>query len=411
MLLNEADGNRIHINPDMAKYKIAFLISHPIQYFSPLFKDMTGYPRIDLTVLYCSDESIRGMQDIGFARQVKWDLPLLEGYKYKFLKNYSLFPGVACAPFGLMNFGIILELLQNNYDAAIIHGWHYFTYWIVFLTCLLSRRPFFIRSELPLNQEIIRPKWKIAIKKILLGLLFRKAKGLLAIGSENRAFYKFYNAKEDKIYMTPYTVDNKRLMEEYDKFNEEKNEELRKDIGISKEDVVVVFVGKFIAKKRPIDLLKAYEKIKTDKKALIFVGDGKLRNSLENYTKEKGLEKVYFVGFKNQTELPKYYAMADIFVLPSGVGETWGLAVNEAMCFNLPILVSDLVGCGKDLVKYGKNGFIFRTGDVKELADYLEKLIKDSNLRREMGEESFEIIRNWDYQSDIRGIMKAMEAL
>ena len=67
----------------MKKYKIAFLISHPIQYFSPLFKEMAKHKEIDLTVYYCSDESVRGMKDVGFGINLKWDIPLLEGYNYK----------------------------------------------------------------------------------------------------------------------------------------------------------------------------------------------------------------------------------------------------------------------------------------------------------------------------------------
>ena len=308
-----------------------------------------------------------------------------------------------------MNFNITSELRKNKYDAIIVHGWHYFTYWLAFLAAP-KRTRIFLHSEPPLNQELLKPKWKSWFKKMVMGILFRKVSRFLAIGTQNKAFYKYYGAKDEKIFLTPYAVDNGRLAKNYKKLKSKK-EEIKKELSIPSEKTVILFNGKLIEKKRPIDLLKAYEKVKTDKKTLIFVGDGKLRNSLENYTNKRGLRKVYFVGFKNQTELPKYYAMADILVLPSGVGETWGVVVNEAMCFNLPIVVSDLVGCGKDLVIHGKNGFIFKTGDVEELANYLEKLINDSNLRKEMGDESFEIIKNWDYQADIKAILKALEVL
>ena len=134
-----------------------------------------------------------------------------------------------------------------------------------------------------------------------------------------------------------------------------------------------------------------------------------MRLELEKYIKENNLRNVHFVGFKNQTELPQYYAMADIFVLPSGIGETWGLVVNEAMCFGLPVIISDMVGCGKDLVKHGENGYIFPLGDVEKLAEYLADLIKNSKKRKLFGKKSFEIIQDYSHKKDIEGILKALE--
>jgi len=144
---------------------------------------------------------------------------------------------------------------------------------------------------------------------------------------------------------------------------------------------------------------------------LLFVGDGALRSELENYIKEHNLKNVHFTGFKNQTELPKYYAMADIFVLPSGVGETWGLVVNEAMCFSLPVIISDIVGCGKDLVKNEKNGYIFPVGDVKKIAEHLADLIKNPKRRKLFGEKSLNIIKNYNHDRDIDGILKTLDYL
>ena len=197
-----------------------------------------------------------------------------------------------------------------------------------------------------------------------------------------------------------------------------KNYELRKKLGIKKDDTVILFVGKFIEKKRPMDLLKAYKKLKNLKTeklkneiTLVFVGSGQLEKHLRKYVKENNLQDIHFIGFKNQTELPEYYAMADIFVLPSGAGETWGLVVNESMCFGLPVIVSDLVGCGSDLVKQGENGYIFQLGDVDGLARRLEELIKDSKKRALSGKKTFEIIQNYSYEKDIEGILRAFNLL
>ena len=195
--------------------------------------------------------------------------------------------------------------------------------------------------------------------------------------------------------------------------NKKRIYEFRKELGINEEAIVILFMGKLIEKKRPLDLLKAYEFLNSKfhilNSSLLFVGDGVLRLELEKYVKDNNLKNVYFAGFKNQTELPKYYTLADILVLPSGAGETWGLAVNEAMCFSLPIIVSDVVGCGPDLVKNNDNGFIFPVGDVGSLASCLKDLIDDSAKRKSFGEKSLGIIKQYTFEKDIEGILTALK--
>ena len=392
------------------QYKIAFLISHPIQYISPLFRELAKQPEVDLTVMYCSDESIRGMQDPGFGKDIKWDTDLLGGYRSIFLKNYSPFKTIFKPPLGLVNVGIFKEIRKNKYDALIVHGWHYATYWIAFIAAFISRIPVFIRSESPLNQERLKSRWKIFIKKKVFGLLFKSVRGFLAIGVENRRFYEFYGVPRERIFHVPYSVDNERFINACYELEDSKDE-IKKECGIPKDSTVILFSGKLSSKKRPMDLLRAYAMCKDGNKALIFMGEGHLRNKLEAYVKGKKLKNVYFIGFKNQGEVAKYYAPSDIFVLPSGIGETWGLVVNEAMCFHLPVIVSNMVGCGEDLVGHGENGYIFKAGDIEGLANYLDKMISDEVLRKSMGKRSFEIIQNYNYQADVEGVRKALSVM
>jgi len=395
----------------MKKYKIAFLISHPIQYFSPLFKEMAKHKEIDLTVYYCSDESVRGMKDVGFGINLKWDIPLLEGYNYKFLKNYSPKPSIFNGFFGLMNFSIINELKKGKYDVLIVHGWNYLTNIIAIISAKLFDIKTILRGENPLNQEIKKSKYKIFIKKLILkNFLFKIVDAFLYVGKENKDFYKFYGVSEKKLFFAPYAVENERFIKSYENLIKEKNK-IKREIGIPEDKVIILFCGKLIEKKRPMDLLIAYEKIDFKNKALLYVGNGILRKKIEDYVKEKGIENVYFVGFKNQTELPKYYTIADIFVLPSYIGETWGLVVNEAMCFRLPIIVSDMVGCQRDLVKNGENGFVYPALNVDKLSYYLKKLLEDEKLRKTMGEKSLEIIEKYNYKKVVEYILSAIKFL
>ena len=405
----------------MKKYKLAILASHPIQYQAPLFKKITENSQIDLMVYFNWDFGV-GEESFAdeFGKKIKWDIPILEGYKYKFLKNFFLKPSDIF--FGQINLGIIKELVINNYDAVVVFGWNSFTNWLVFLTKFIHRTRIILQSESPLNQELLKSKWKIKIKKIILGWLFKHISAFLYIGEENKKFYQFYDIPEEKLFFAPYAVDNDRFIKAGKSLMENRND-LRNKIGIAENDAVILFVGKMIEKKHPMDLLKAYElmisnqelvtsnqgKVKNANSHLIFVGDGILRAELERYVKENNLKNLHFAGFKNQTELPQYYALADIFVLPSGIGETWGLVVNEAMCFSLPVIVSDVVGCGQDLVRQNENGFVFLLGDINKLAERLKELAENKEKREQFGKKSFEIIQKYSYKKDIEGILKALK--
>ena len=394
------------------KYKVGFLVSHPIQYFSPLFRRLSQEDWCDLIVYYCSDETIRHFEDKGFGKVIKWDVPLLEGYNYKFLKNINKYGGVQKGFWGLVNPSLFSEIKKDDIDILIIHGWNYFSTFFAIVAGRYIGYRVFLRSENPFNQEIRKTKLKLFLKKLILGrFLFKYIDKFLYVGEENKKFYKFYGVNTKNLFFTPYCIDNSLFNKS--KINEKRIIKLKKEFGIRKNNKVILFSGKLIEKKRPFDLLLAYDKLPIEIKRftkLIYVGDGYFRKKLEDYVKGKNLN-VIFVGFVNQTDLPNFYSLSDIFVLPSGMGETWGLVVNEAMNFGLPIITTNLVGCSTDLVKHGINGFIFETGNVEELSKYLNILLRSDDLRENMGKKSLEIIDKYNYENVIKGIKKAIESM
>ena len=389
----------------MKSKKIAVITSHPIQYQTPFFRYFSKQPEIDLLVYFCWNFGVKKTYDEQFGRELIWDIPMIEGYRHKFLRNFS--PKPSSKFFGQINPGMLLDLIKNKHDAILIYGWNSLTNWLAFFTALILKTPVFLQGENPLNQELLKNHLKIRIKKIVLGNLFKIIKGFMCIGEENRNFYRYYGVPERKLFFAPYAVDNERFFRQREVLRAKK-EEYKKELGIRPEKTVVLFVGKLIEKKRPMDLLRAFQGINSTRKALVFVGDGALRETLERHAKEKNIQDVYFVGFKNQTELGRYYMMADIFVLPSGPGETWGLVVNEAMCFGLPVIVSDVVGCGPDLVRQNENGFVFTLGKIDELATYLNLLASEPATRNSFGRKSLEIIGRYSYEKIAEGILSAL---
>ena len=388
------------------RFRLAILASHVIQYQAPLFRMLACQPEIELSVFFCSDWGAQSYHDEGFGRVVKWDVPLLEGYRFEFLPNWSVRPN-ASRFWGRINPRIILHLRRREFDAVWVHGWARFSDWIAMLAAFTFKVPVVIRGESNLLQAL--PPWKSSLKRIVLCNLFRRTAAFLAIGTHNAEFYRAYGVPKEKIYMVPYAVNNDFFLSQADKLANCKGK-LKRELGIAPELPVVLYSGKLIEKKRPSDLLRAFEYVSRNQKAvLVYVGAGSLEPELKRYAEAKHLP-VVFAGFQNQTELPKWFAAADVFVLPSG-DEPWGLVVNEAMCFSLPVVTSDHVGAAGDLVRRGVNGFVFSPGDTRSLSEHLELLLSDPVLRARFGQKSREIIEHWSYRENVNSILSCLEQL
>ncbi|MFW6129850.1 MAG: glycosyltransferase family 4 protein, partial [Atribacterota bacterium] len=331
----------------MKKYKLAILVSHPIQYQVPLYKKLAEHPKIDLMVYYCTDYGIKEKKDPGFGIKFKWDIPLLEEYNYKFLPNISLKPSNSF--FGQINPSIIIELYKNEYDAIIIHGWSSFANILGIIGAKMSNTKIILKGEGD-NLKNISNLIKI-IKNLIYTLFFKIPNAFLYSYNKNKEYFKSYGVKEKKLFFFPCAVDNDLFQNELNKY-ESSRDKIKKKMGIDSKDIIILFVGKLIKRKRPIDLLKAFKNIRKDNEnvSLLFVGDGEQKDELENYINNNKLKKIYFSGFINQSEISKYYSIGDIVVLPSEYDPS-PKAVNEAMNFKLPLILSNKVGTAYDLVK------------------------------------------------------------
>jgi len=397
------------------KYKIAIIAPTPFYYQVPLFKKLVGSPQIDLMVYYCSDETIRGAEvEKTYHTKSRFVDPenLLEGYKYKFLKNYSPHPSFLYWPMGLINFGICKEVKNGNYDAVIIPSWANLTWWLALFTCLMFNTPVFLTTDTNISTDHFNSKLKMLLKRIVLGgLFFKNISIFLASGKANEDFYKSYGVPDKKMVRLPHWWGYEQFLEEAKKIKPER-ENLRKNFGIKKDDFVLLFAGRLDYHKNIFILLDAFKKVDYKNKKLFIVGDGPLRLQVESYIKDCKIHEVYLKGFKKREALMQFYNISDAFALPSKK-EAWGMVVAEAMCFGLPIIVSDQVGARADLVKNGYNGFIFPFSDDEKLAGCIKKIIDMTPKERLIFESrSFEIISKWINSVDpVEQILKIMELL
>ena len=392
------------------KYKVAIIASHIIQYAVPLYKQINAHPDIELVVYFCSRQGLTAdLKDEGFDMKLKWDSIDLNGLNYKFLKNYSPFPSLTNF-FGLINPGIIHELRANKFDAIVIGGYFLCSYWLAFYGALTSRTAFFLSGEPP-------SPWRRRLRKVIMGIikrifmpvLLKKASAILYIGQKSRDYYLSFGVDiKNKMFFCPYSVDNDYYMAKADEFKDKKAQ-IKRELGIKQDYPVILFLSKLIKWKRPMLLLQAFARLSSPA-VLVFVGSGSRYNSLARYIKRHDIKNVYFYGFQNYSQVPKFYAIADIFVLPS-LGESWGLVVNEAMCFGLPIIATDKVMSSYDLIKDGENGYVFKANNKNQLQNRLEYLLTHSEKRASMGLSSLEKISKWNYKRWVEGLIGALESI
>jgi glycosyltransferase involved in cell wall biosynthesis len=344
--------------------------------------------------------------DKGFGQSVTWDIPLLDGYDLVFLNNASSSKGMNTRFFDAVNWSIFKVLRKSDDKVVIVNGWAYLSDWFVFLAAKLYGKKVWMRAEMPWNQEELKPKsFKKSIKYLLFKYVIFKyfIDRFLYIGSQNKKYYLMHGVQEPRLIFTPYSVDNQRF--QCLKVNKGS---VREKWGINDGQFVILYSGKLIDKKRPLDLLKAFHRLDLANTVLFFMGDGPLRMQIEDYVNDYKLHNVIISGFINQSQIGTIYSMADVFVMCSGIGETWGLSVNEAMNFSLPVIVSGTCGSSFDLVDVEKNGYVYDEGDVETLYQHLLFLANNKDLTKDMGVFSKEIINNYTFEIAVGNIVKSL---
>jgi glycosyltransferase involved in cell wall biosynthesis len=380
--------------------RLAIVASHVIQYQDPFFRLLAADPEIDLTVLYLSDQGARAYRDTEMGTTLQWDLDLLHGYRYEFLRNL----GWGAESFvRRVNPGLIPALMSGRFDAVLFQtGWGMASAWIGFEACAAAQVPFLLfgDSSFPPPETTFRAR----LRAQLLRALFRRAAGFMITGTRNAEYYAHYGADRRRFFPLPFAVDNDRfaLMS---RVGADERRALRARYGIGNDAVVILFSAKLVPRKEPMTLLRAFQRMRRrGRAALLFVGDGPLRPQLEAAAGDD----VAFAGFVNQTEMPKLYGISDVFVLPSTF-EPLGLAVNEAMACGLPVVVSERVGIAADLVR--DNGRIVPAGDEVALAAALDEIAGDDALRDGMGARSRQIIAPWSFAAGVEGVKAALRAV
>lgn len=347
--------------------RLAIVLSHPTQYFSPWFRDLRRTTTLNFRVFYLWDAGVKATFDPEFTETFVWDVDLTSGYDHEFVPNVSPAPGTHHFG-GLRNPDLVARLNVYHPDVVLLFGYKSASHLRTIAWARRNGVRLIFRGDSHLLGRLALP----LARRVALRLLYAQFTAITYVGDANRDYFTALGVPSRKLFFAPHAVDS-GLFESSNQEHKASSVLLRRQLGLGPSTRVMLFAGKLTAAKQPRELLTAFMALHLPDTALIFVGNGEEKSALVEAARPAPPGSIHFLPFTNQQQMPSRYLAADLFALPSrGTYETWGLAVNEAMAMGLPCLVSDRVGCQRDLVIDDETGWVFRATDPAHLRDRLK---------------------------------------
>ncbi len=376
----------------MGKIRVAILTEIISPYRIPVFNVLAKDARFSIEVLFLAETESRRA----------WRIPKEEiCFPYRVLK--SLIVGRSYQQGAVfLNPGILLALLQENYDCLVIGGYHHPSFWIALLYARAAGKRCLLWSESTLKDRRSNHPIKERFKRFLV----RQGSGYIVPGKAQVEYLISLGSPSEPIWLAPNAVDSHFFALEAEKLCHQKVQ-IKQQLGI--DGNVILYVGRLLDDKGIPELIHGFEQVLQVHPFanLMLVGDGPDREKYVNQCRNRGLNRVFFAGFQAQTILPRYYAIADLFVFPTH-SDPWGLVLNEAMLAGLPVICSQMAGAADDLVNVGENGFLYDPDDIQSLVKYICLLLEDNELGRRMGMRSRQIVNHYTPERMAQGFAEAI---
>jgi glycosyltransferase involved in cell wall biosynthesis len=348
---------------------LAVIETHPVQYHAPVYRAVEQSLGIPVTAIYASDFSLAGSVDPEFGAAVSWDVDLLGGYSHRFLSAVANGGARNTGEASVRGLGGVLDALRPG--AILLLGYSPRFHQLAFLAARKARCPLLFRGETT-DHARVRGAIARSLRDVALRAYYRSFARLLFVGERSRAHFERLRIAPDRLVFSPYCVD----VAPFDP-SEERRDALRasarSELALPADAAVLLFSGKLSERKGVDVLLDAVKSMPPPRPAIVFLGEGERRGALAARAGADPRVEVRFPGFRNQSQLSRYYHAADLLALPSVRSETWGLVVNEALHHGVPCVVTEAVGCAPDLVVPGTTGEICAAGSAAALRAAIER--------------------------------------
>lgn len=378
----------------MRPLKLAIVSTHPIQYYAPVFRGLASVAQLSPRVFYTWSQAQHGsLKDAEFGQTLRWDVPLLDGYEHEFVPNVASRPGPDHF-FGIRNPTLARRVEEWGADAVLVYAWNFASH-LAALRHFAGRIPVFFRGDSTLLDPSPAPRrW---MRRTLLTTVYRAVDIAIAVGANSRDYFEWCGIPRQDIEVAPHSVDTRRFAAD-EASRAVHTAAWRAQLGIAPDACVFAFAGKFIAKKDPLLLMDAFERVSAPAHLVLF-GSGAMQAQLQ--ARAAAHPRMHVLPFQNQAAMPLAYRLGDVFVLPSrGPGETWGLALNEAMACGRAVIASSRVGGARDLIVPGITGWQFGAGDVDGLAQILNVCASMPREKlRSIGVTAASHVRQWSTEA------------
>jgi glycosyltransferase involved in cell wall biosynthesis len=385
---------------------LAIIDTRPNIYKVGIWKELYKSKSINSHVFFCCEDGVNDeFYDKTFNTYRRSDTWLLNDFSFSFPKDYSFFNNIFLR---YINPTVFLGVLKGDFDIVLVQGYNHFMYVFSMIVARARGAKVIFRGEAVLRGNEHEFTIKNFIKKYYIKFIFKLSDAVMYSCSANKKYFQFYNVETYKLHPIPCAVDNKLYSSEYAKYSLE-TDFIKKELNINRQDFLIIFLARFTKRKRALDLLTAVSKIDHSNITILFVGDGPELENMKSFSNKNNIKTVY-TGYKEQKQISKYYTIADLCVIVSDYDPS-PKVMNEAMNFELPIIVTDVVGTAHDLVDDGHNGFIINHGELDSLSNKINDLNQNRDFNDLMGKNSANKIKNWSFEKDVYYLEKVAEKL
>lgn len=385
--------------------RLAIVVTHPIQHFTPLYRELARQPGIELHVLFGNALGSQPYFDRLMNTEIAWQMDLLSGYSHEFLEPD--FSGVPTF-FKPNASNLAARLSAFAPDAVMIYGYAQINTLRALGWGTVNDVPLLMVSDS--ERAFEAGGWRARFKALALPILYRRIAAFLSTGDRNEEYHLHYGATAERIFRSPFTIDEAAYRPAAETRSVARAALLAR-IGAPDDALIALYVGKLYGGKRPGDLLDALEILGKhsggERVHAVFAGAGELSDSL--VARARTLN-AHFLGFVNVDALPAIYAGSDMLVLPSVI-DRHPLVCSEAACIGLPLILSDRVGAvgPTDIARPGENAIVFPAGDATALAAAIATLLDDPQRLEAESRRSREIFDECDMAASIAGVRAALD--
>jgi glycosyltransferase involved in cell wall biosynthesis len=392
--------------PAAVRRRVLLLATHVVQYASPLYRLLSADPRLELQVVYCSLQGAEPGVDPEFGHEVKWDLPLLEGYPWMQLPNKARRPGLGRF-FGLWNPGLWKLIRGGSFDVVVLcTGYMFASHWIALLAAKSKAIPVIFSTDTSVIESRDRAGWKSWIKPHVLGWAYRSADVLMTISRAGREVALRVGMPAERIAGVRSVMDKTEWQERAKQFDRNR---IRDEWNVPREAPVAFYCAKLQVWKCPLDLVRAFAQAAVPDAYLVMAGDGPQRGEVEMEVAKLGMgHNVRLLGFVNASQLPGHYKAADILVLPSRY-DPCPFVVPESMFSGTPVILSDAVLGRADMIHSGKSGYLYPCNDVEALSALLRKTLSNRALLSELRAGVELQMKTWTAQDYVDSFIDGIE--